>query len=261
MRKTNNIYILISCSILFFSCSSVTEQSKKSNTDMMPTYDDYKQQLDNLNKQFLVQNRRVDSIFTEINFLNNNQYELLVKLNNKIAYLDKVVTNHDSLYSSILIELSSLEDNIISLGHSYNEIAQIKSNDKIEEIPIISSVEFREKYIESLEAYQNANWDISMEGFVYLLMLNNDSDLADNCQYWIAEIFYKKKKYHQAIIEFEKVKDEFPGSDKIDDSIYQLANCYLKLGNKEQAEKYLLSLISEYQDSEYVKKANYLLER
>jgi len=261
MRKTNNIYILISCSILFFSCSSIAEQSKKSNTDIPSIDNKYNQQLDNLNKQFIVENRRVDSILTEMNFLNNNQYELLVKLNNKINYLDKVVMIHDSLYSSVIVELSSLEDKIVSLSQTYNEIAKIKSNDKIEEIPIISSVEFREKYIESLEAYQNGNWDISMEGFSYLLMLNDDSDLADNCQYWVAEIFYKKKKYHQAIIEFEKVKNEFQNSDKIDDSIYQLANCYLKLGNKEQAEEYLLSLISEYQDSEYVKKANYLLER
>tara|TARA_Y100000758_G_C15676036_1_gene283980 strand:+ start:28 stop:507 length:480 start_codon:yes stop_codon:yes gene_type:complete len=159
------------------------------------------------------------------------------------------------------MELSLLEDNINNLGQSYNEVAQIKSKNKIEEIPIISDNEFREKYIESLEAYQNGNWDVSIEGFSYLLMLNGQNELADNCQYWIGEIYYKMKQYHKAILEFNKVDIDFPDSDKIDDSIYQLANCYLKLGNKDQAEEYLLLLIDRYQDSEYVKKANYLLER
>ena len=90
-------------------------------------------------------------------------------------------------------ELLLIENTILTLGKSYNEIAQIKSNNNIEEIPPINDNEFKQKYVESLEAYQNGNWNISLDGFIYLLTLDKNNDLSDNCQYWIAEIYYKMK--------------------------------------------------------------------
>ena len=50
----------------------------------------------------------------------------------------------DSLYKETIKNIALLEDNINILSKSYNEIAQLKINNKIEDIPPISEKEFQE---------------------------------------------------------------------------------------------------------------------
>ena len=52
----------------------------------------------------------------------------------------------------------------------------------------------------------------------------------------------------------------YPNSNKIDDSMYQIGNCFISLGNIESADSILTKLIKEYKHSEYVKKATYLIQ-
>jgi len=164
----------------------------------------------------------------------------------------------DSLYKETIKNIALLEDNINILSKSYNEIAQLKINNKIEDIPPISEKEFQEKYIESLGAYQNGDMENSLDGFKYLLTIQSNYDLLDNCQYWIGEIYFKMKKYHSAIIEFGKVFD-YINSNKHDDSLYKLSKCYINLNNDKQANFELNKLINNYPNSEYVKKAQLIL--
>ena len=194
---------------------------------------------------------RLDSIFLK----NENQNILFNKsLNN----LDRQIALMDSLYKETIKNIVLLEDNINILSKSYNEIAQLKINNKIEDIPPISEKEFQEKYIESLGAYQNGDMEKSLDGFKYLLTIQSNYDLLDNCQYWIGEIYFKMKKYHSAIIEFEKVFD-YVNSNKYDDSLYKLSKCYINLNNDKQANFELNKLINNYPNSEYVKKAKLIL--
>ena len=110
------------------------------------------------------------------------------------------------------MSLIDIEDNINVLSTTYNEIAQVTFSDKIEDRPIISEEDFKDKYIESLALYQNGEWEKSLEGFKYLLTIGANNDLLDNCQYWLGEIYYKLKKYHFAIEEFKKVYKQKNGN-------------------------------------------------
>ena len=119
-------------------------------------------------------------------------------------------------------------------------------------------LEFKSKYIESLASFQNGNWENSLKGFKYLLSLGINNNLLDNCQYWIGEIYFKLKEYHSSIKEFEKVF-MYRDSNKRDDSLYKLSKCYINLNNDKQANFELNKLINNYPNSEYVKKAQLIL--
>jgi len=190
----------------------------------------------------------------------NLDYEKnIAELNDKISLLEDKSIYIDSTNSRIYLSLVAIEDNVNMLSTTYNEIAQISSINDIKDIPSISNEDFKDKYIESLALYQNGEWEKSLEGFKYLLTIGTNSDLLDNCQYWLGEIYYKLKKYHFAIEEFKKVF-LYIDSNKIDDALYKLSKSYSHLGDQINSNKVLIELIENHHNSEYVKTAKELIK-
>jgi len=200
-----------------------------------------------------------DSIINVLNEKNIYYEKLLMDLNDKINLLESNLTYIDSTNSNVYSSLIEIKDKIDILSTTYNEIAQVTFTDDIKDIPPISDEEFRDRYIESLAFYQNGEWEKSLEGFKYLLTIGMNNDLLDNCQYWIGEIYYKLKKYHFAIEEFQKVF-LYANSNKIDDALYKLSKSYSYLGDQVNADKVLVQLVENHNNSEYVKTAKELLK-
>tara|TARA_B100001750_G_C15437155_1_gene561557 strand:- start:876 stop:1319 length:444 start_codon:yes stop_codon:yes gene_type:complete len=134
-------------------------------------------------------------------------------------------------------------------------------------MPKLSEEEYREKYIESLSFYQNGEWAKSLQGFNFLISVDHSHDLADNCQYWIAEVNWATKDYQEAIKEFEKVH-KFPGTNKGDDAYLKLGMCYNELARlskdpnqsnieklKRKALENFEMMLRIYPDSEYINRA------
>ena len=258
--KTANILSLLSIVLIFqTSCSANLNNNENPNSGSEFLYVK-KSQLEKIELKVDNYQKRIDSLIVLNNFNNRSYYQFSKDLQNQIKVLNEEISSFDSLYKNLITELYLIENNINVLGKTYNEVAKVKTLENIAEIPPLNDEEFRQKYINALEAYQNADWDISLEGFKYLLLLNKNHDLSDNCQYWIGEVYFKKKQYHHSINEFSKVIMNYPNSNKIDDSMYQIGNCFISLGNIESADSILTKLIKEYKHSEYVKKATYLIQ-
>ena len=133
-------------------------------------------------------------------------------------------------------------------------------NKTTKEIPKITDKEYTAKYIESLSHYQNAEWNLSLNGFNYLIQVDSNHDLADNCQYWIGEVYYAKNDYRRSIKEFEKVSS-FPGTNKADDAQFKIGLCYLNIGQIDMARQEFKKLQEFYPNSEYYKKTQDYLQQ
>ena len=107
---------------------------------------------------------------------------------------------------------------------------------------------------------QNAEWNLSIDGFRFLIQSDSNHDLADNCQYWIGEVYYSLKEYNRSIKEFEKVFT-FPGTNKGDDAQFKLGLCYVNIGQIENAKKEFKNLLEFYPNSEYYKRSQETLKK
>ena len=242
-------YLLLSIGILFICSCSKTKPLSLSNTNAESSKVD-----SSISSETLNQNQ---SIFSNEK---DKYYESkLNELNDKIIFIEEKLEEIESENSIISESLLNIENNIKTLSNSYNEIAQISFTDKINDLPLISTEDFKERYVESLAFYQNGEWEKSLEGFKYLVTLGTDTDLLDNCQYWIGEIYYKLKKYHYAIEEFKKVF-LYVDSNKIDDALYKLSKSYAFLGDHKNANKVLVQLVENHPRSEYVTNAKELIK-
>jgi TolA-binding protein len=130
---------------------------------------------------------------------------------------------------------------------------EITGKRKTRIIPKITDAEYQAKYIESLSNYQNGEWNLSLDGFKFLIQADGNNQLADNCQYWIGEIYYSQKDFRRSIKEFEKVFT-FPGTNKSDDAQFKLGLCYVNIGQIDKAKQEFENLLEFYPNSEYYKK-------
>ena len=73
-------------------------------------------------------------------------------------------------------------------------------------------------YKKALDKYYQKDFDAAIQEFADFLTLYPKSELAPNCQYWLAESYYSLDKKSQALSEFEKVVKQYPGSDKAKDA-------------------------------------------
>jgi len=184
----------------------------------------------------------------------------LIKIQNKIHILEDRTFYTDSLYFELVNDIVMIENEIASLISSFKEMSEISSKKKTRVIPKLTNEEYQTKYIESLSNYQNGEWNLSLDGFKFLIQADSNHDLADNCQYWIGEVYYSLKEYNRSIKEFEKVFT-FPGTNKADDAQFKLGLCYVNIGQIENAKKEFENLLEFYPNSEYYKRSQKALKK
>ena len=79
---------------------------------------------------------------------------------------------------------------------------------------------------------------------------NPDHELADNAQFYVADSYYREENFPQAIVEFQRVLDEYTASDKSADAVYRTGMAYLELNDRRNATNYFQKVVDEYPDAE-----------
>ena len=89
--------------------------------------------------------------------------------------------------------------------------------------------------------------------FRQILTESPEDKLAPNARYWLAECYYTRGKYKEAIAEFKKVMANYPTSHKASDATLKLAYCYHNMKDGPSAMIYLQYLIKHYPNSRAAK--------
>lgn len=111
-----------------------------------------------------------------------------------------------------------------------------------------SSPEAMSNYQEALGTVQAKNYDDAITKFEALLSGEVGDDLADNCHYWIGESYNGKRLYADAIKHFEIVMN-YPGSEKMADAHFMMAQCYERMGDKAKAKEHYERVVKDFPTS------------
>nr|WP_319395258.1 tol-pal system protein YbgF [uncultured Desulfobacter sp.] len=82
-----------------------------------------------------------------------------------------------------------------------------------------------------------------------------DSKNADNARFWIADSYYAEKWYEKAILEYQKVLDNYPNSNKNAAARLKQGYAFAALGEKANAKMMLEELIKRHPNSQEAKYA------
>ena len=153
--------------------------------------------------------------------------------------------------------LKAIEDRVKPLDSKIDQVAskqsaieksvregEISSEQKTS--PTTAAVLYREAY----EAYQKGDVEGSRRKFETFLGQYPNTELSDNAQFWIGEIYFQKKDYERSILEYEKVVAKYPEGDKVPAALFKQALAFSELGDKTNARNLLRRVVDRYPTSD-----------
>ena len=110
----------------------------------------------------------------------------------------------------------------------------------------LSSLSEQALYDQAKQAFDAGELEKARQGFQEFTKRFPDSQNADNAQFWIGEIYYREKWYEKAIVEYQKVVEDYPKGNKIRSAMLKQGYSFLNIGDKANARLILKDLISKY---------------
>ncbi len=188
--------------------------------------------------------------------------ELMEKMRREVRDLETIMATQDRVADS-LRQIQQIEQFRAIAAESAEKTNELTQKD----FPVNSqgdytgfdsfgdnATAFQLEYEQARSTLLAKDYDSAIAMFSELVLRSDAGDLADNCQYWIAEAYYAKGAYYQAAIEFEKV-NAYVNSNKSVDAQLMLGLALMKAGETEQAETELSSVINFYPGKKAARKA------
>ena len=101
-------------------------------------------------------------------------------------------------------------------------------------------------YTSAKQAFDQGDFETAKKGFNQIITEYPKSEHADNAQFWIGEIYYREKWYEKAILEYQKVIENYPKGNKVPASLLKQGFAFLSLGDKANARLILNELAKKY---------------
>ena len=101
-------------------------------------------------------------------------------------------------------------------------------------------------YNNALRDYNAAKYDLAQQEFQQYLKVYPTTDLAGNAQFYLADIVYRNGDLKQAVIEYDKVLEQYPGGNKTAAAQLRKGLALIQLGDRVAGIKELRSLIARY---------------
>ena len=114
--------------------------------------------------------------------------------------------------------------------------------------PSVTQSEEKEAYQAAFDTLKEGRYRQAKTELKTFLERYPNSSYAGNAQYWLAEAHYVTRDFDQGIVEFTKVLDNYPGSNKVPDAMLKLGYTFYELKQFPQAKQILADLREKFPD-------------
>lgn len=110
-----------------------------------------------------------------------------------------------------------------------------------------------ELYDLAKQNFDKGEFETAREQFLDYLKRFPKAKNADNAQFWIGEIYYRDKWYEKAIMEYQKVIENYPDGNKVPAALLKQGLAFFSLNEKPNAKIILQEIIRKYPTSNEAK--------
>ena len=104
-------------------------------------------------------------------------------------------------------------------------------------------------YNQALSDYNGAKYPLASQEFSDYIKYYGNTDLAGNAQFYLADIEYRNGNYQQAVQDYDKVLEQYPGGNKAAAAQLKKGYALLQLDQRDAGVRELRSLIARYPKS------------
>jgi tol-pal system protein YbgF len=119
----------------------------------------------------------------------------------------------------------------------------------------------RDNYQAAFELLKEGRYDMAATAFSQYLVTFQDSELADNAQYWLAESYYAANEFEEALKSFQVVITNYPQSRKVPDALLKIGYCNYNLQRWDAARTTLTKVQDDYPETTAARLAGQYLKR
>ena len=219
----------------------------------------------NLTSGYISRNEsRLDKLETE----NQKNFGVLEELDNKLSEIQKKI---DLINTDISIRLGDIEKSIEQINlidvkkvigidtsdqdnQTFEIINDLVSGDEQNKVKSnqmqksLEGIDPKVKYENAIKLLWSNKLDEALEELLILKEIKPE-DLMPNIQYWLGEVFYAKKDFNQAAIEFGEGLKNYPESIKGPDNMLKLGLSFSNLSKINEACNVLIELELKYPDA------------
>ena len=143
----------------------------------------------------------------------------------------------------------------------------VVSDDRFEPDPqgtdetVVDPLQIEATYRKAFSLMRERHYARASDAFRTFTERFRDSEYADNAQYWLGESHYAMREFSEAIVEYEKLMTDYPGSAKYPHAMLKIAYSYQALNSNDEANRRLLELIEQYPGTSAARLARDRLEQ
>ncbi|NIP43371.1 MAG: tol-pal system protein YbgF [candidate division Zixibacteria bacterium] len=249
MRKSYLILIvLVAGFFLLTGCASRRQMNKM------------EAQLDYLEKSNANIEQKVNELDSLIKVQEESQRQFLAQLRSSIATFEQRLEQLD-------YKLVDLNDRIDRLAErpalvTTTTPSQDTSAASDTSAGTSTTVDPRVVYNAAYKSLVAGNNEIAILGFEEYLKSFPNTELTDDAQYWLGESYYNMDppNYEKARVEFQKLVDNYPQSDRMASAKFKLARSLEELGEQAEAITIYRQVVDEYPQTAEANRSRVQLE-
>jgi len=197
---------------------------------------------------------KLESSFQEKLFDLQQENELLKNMITDINKRPNIVNEVGSK-----LELDPAVSLVAPIKDQAKPLATLKSNNNKQPEKLVE--EFNSKdYMSGVFAYQQDNFQLAIQYFANLHLINADKNVSDNVIYWMADSYQQLGDIDNAMIYLNMVIEK-NNSEHIDDALIKKGLLHRKRGEIDQSLDIFNELVNNHPKSEYVKLARMEIKR
>jgi len=146
----------------------------------------------------------------------------------------------------------SLENKIDALKKELNQLEmmiQSKARESGQNLSTNNSENAKESFESSFELLRKGDYISAEDSLREYIKDFPTGAFTDDAKYWLAESLFSQNKYSEALGIFNEIIIEYPGSEKMMESILKSGFSYQELGDLSAAEAIFKRIIREYPNS------------
>ena len=211
-------------------------------------------QLEEIKTELVLLQRQTQAMQDTYNKTMGEMNTLIVQMGDNIAAVRRAQSAISTNTGDTSGQISAMGERVTATNNRMERLSEQFASLKklIEDIPKMPTFtqltpgNAEQLFAAAYSDYSRGNFDLALSEFRQYVETFPSSELADNAQYWIAEILLAQKKTPEAVVELEKVAQVNPAGDKVSLALYKRGSLLLEMGKKDEAVAQFLVLVKDY---------------